>query len=100
MNATDQIEQAGMPVKQQPLTTSRIVFTEGGKGGVGKTAFSSLLVEWYAQKGAPFTLLDLDTENKNRGSLGHFFRKLERSTSTHPKAWTPLLTSWMKETRW
>jgi MinD-like ATPase involved in chromosome partitioning or flagellar assembly len=94
MNATDQIEQAGMPVKQQPLTTSRIVFTEGGKGGVGKTAFTSLLVEWYAQKGAPFTLLDLDTENKNRGSLGHFFpeaRKVNIHTSEGLDAFVDVL---------
>ena len=51
----------------------RIVFTQGGKGGVGKTAFTSLLVEWYARQGLRYTLLDLDTENKTRGSLAHFF---------------------------
>ena len=53
--------------------SSRIVFTQGGKGGVGKTAFTSLLVDWYAKQGVPYTLLDLDTENKARGSLAHFF---------------------------
>jgi Mrp family chromosome partitioning ATPase len=26
--------------------TSRIVFTQGGKGGVGKSAFATMLVEW------------------------------------------------------
>jgi MinD-like ATPase involved in chromosome partitioning or flagellar assembly len=52
---------------------SRVVFTQGGKGGVGKTAFTSLLVEWYAAQNAPHILLDLDTENKARGSLAHFF---------------------------
>ena len=28
--------------------TSRVVFTQGGKGGTGKTAFATMLVEWYA----------------------------------------------------
>ena len=63
---------------------SRVVFTQGGKGGVGKTAFTSLLVEWYAAQNAPHILLDLDTENKARGSLAHFFpqaRKVNIHTS-------------------
>jgi len=84
MSATPQIELADMPAKQQSLPNSRIVFTQGGKGGVGKTAFASLLVEWYAKKATTFTLLDLDTENKSRGSLGHFFpdaRKVNIHTS-------------------
>jgi len=63
---------------------SRVIFTQGGKGGVGNTAFTSLLVDWYAKQGAPYTLLDLDTENKTRGSLAHFFpdaRKVNIQTS-------------------
>jgi MinD-like ATPase involved in chromosome partitioning or flagellar assembly len=52
---------------------SRIVFTQGGKGGVGKTAFASLLVEWYSDQNTPCIVLDMDTENKARGSLAHFF---------------------------
>jgi hypothetical protein len=52
---------------------SRVVFTQGGKGGVGKTAFASLLVEWYASHNTAHTLIDMDTENKTRGSLAHFF---------------------------
>jgi len=69
---------------RQTEVTSRVVFTEGGKGGVGKTAFTSLLVEWYAANRTPHTLLDLDTENKARGSLAHFFpgaRKVDIHTS-------------------
>jgi len=45
--------------------TSRIVFTQGGKGGVGKTAFSTLLIEWYATQNAPLALIDMDSENKD-----------------------------------
>jgi hypothetical protein len=69
---------------RQAEPTSRVVFTEGGKGGVGKTAFTSALVEWYAVHNTPHALLDLDTENKARGSLAHFFpaaRKVNIHTS-------------------
>ena len=63
---------------------SRVVLTEGGKGGTGKTAFASLLVEWYAANNVPHTLLDLDTENKSKGSLAAYFpraRKVNIHTS-------------------
>jgi MinD-like ATPase involved in chromosome partitioning or flagellar assembly len=76
-------EEIVLPVHQTEAT-NRVVFTEGGKGGVGKTAFTSLLVEWYAAQDTPHTLLDLDTENKARGSLAHFFpdaRKVNIHTS-------------------
>jgi hypothetical protein len=69
---------------QDSKPVGRVIFTQGGKGGVGKTAFTSLLVDWYAREGAPYTLLDLDTENKARGSLAHFFpdaRKVNIHTS-------------------
>jgi MinD-like ATPase involved in chromosome partitioning or flagellar assembly len=67
-------------VIEQSKTTalSRIVFTQGGKGGTGKTAFTSLLVEWYAAHRLPFTLLDLDTENKSKGSLAAYFPKARK----------------------
>jgi MinD-like ATPase involved in chromosome partitioning or flagellar assembly len=67
-----------MPVHQMK-PTSRIVFTQGGKGGVGKTAFSTLLVEWYASKNAPPALIDMDSENKSRGSLAHFFPEARKA---------------------
>ena len=67
-----------MPVHQMK-PTSRIVFTQGGKGGVGKTAFSTLLVEWYASKKAPLALIDMDSENKTRGSLAHFFPEARKA---------------------
>ena len=76
-------EAIAIPIrKSQP--SSRVIFTEGGKGGVGKTAFTSMLVEWYAKHNTPHTLLDLDTENKARGSLAHYFpqaRKVDIHTS-------------------
>jgi Mrp family chromosome partitioning ATPase len=44
--------------------TKRVVFTMGGKGGVGKTGVIVALAEWFAANEIPVTLLDLDTENK------------------------------------
>jgi cellulose biosynthesis protein BcsQ len=51
----------------------RVIVSMGGKGGVGKTNFMTGLAEWYQDQRIPVTLLDLDTENKARGSLAHFF---------------------------
>ena len=45
----------------------------GGKGGVGKTCVMTGLAEWFQENSIPVKLLDLDTENKSRGSLTHFF---------------------------
>lgn len=53
--------------------SKRVVFTMGGKGGVGKTGVVVALAEWFQANEIPVTLLDLDTENKARGSLNHFF---------------------------
>ena len=66
-----------------PAPTSRVIFTQGGKGGVGKTAFIAGLVEWFEMHGIPFSLLDLDTENKARGSLSHYFRDRTRKVNIH-----------------
>src|SRR5262249_3696614 len=54
-------------------TNKRVVFTMGGKGGVDKTGLMVALAEWLEAHEILFTVLDLDTENKARGSLKHFF---------------------------
>ena len=69
--------------KAQPI--SRVVFTQGGKGGVGKTAFTTLLVEWYASHQTPHTLIDMDTENKTRGSLASFFAQARKVDIQQPE---------------
>lgn len=52
----------------------RLVLTQGGKGGTGKTTFLTALVDWYDEHRYPYTLIDLDTEaSKSRGSLVHYF---------------------------
>lgn len=66
--------------------SKRVVFTMGGKGGVGKTGFVVALAEWFAVNGIPITLLDLDTENKARGSLQHFFRQAVAKVNIHTPA--------------
>jgi hypothetical protein len=53
--------------------SKKVVFTPGGKGGVGKTTISAALAEWYTENQIPCTLLDLDMENKKKGSFAHFF---------------------------
>ena len=56
-----------------PLRAKRVILSMGGKGGVGKTSVISGLAEWFRENQTPAKLLDLDTENKARGSLAHFF---------------------------
>lgn len=74
-----------MATAAQPLPepSSRVIFTEGGKGGVGKTAFVAALVEWFNAHEIPYNLLDLDNENKARGSLTHYFRDKTRKVNIH-----------------
>jgi MinD-like ATPase involved in chromosome partitioning or flagellar assembly len=55
------------------VPTKRVILSMGGKGGVGKTSFMLVLAEWFDSHQIPVTLLDLDTENKARGSLKHYF---------------------------
>jgi MinD-like ATPase involved in chromosome partitioning or flagellar assembly len=51
----------------------RVILSMGGKGGVGKTSIMTSLAEWFDENQIPVKMLDLDTENKARGSLTHFF---------------------------
>jgi MinD-like ATPase involved in chromosome partitioning or flagellar assembly len=64
----------------------RVVFTMGGKGGVGKTGFVVALAEWFGRNEIPVTLLDLDTENKARSSLKHFFNGSVAKVNIHTPA--------------
>jgi hypothetical protein len=78
-----------------------IVFSCGGKGGVGKTTVACAIADYYASRGIPATLFDCDTENKQRGSLSHYFpaakrldirveRGLDRFVDTMLNAETPV----------
>jgi hypothetical protein len=66
--------------------SKRVVFTMGGKGGVGKTSFVLALAEWFVNHHIPVKLLDLDTENKARGSLKHYFDGTVTKVNIHTAA--------------
>jgi MinD-like ATPase involved in chromosome partitioning or flagellar assembly len=68
------------------MTGKRVIFTMGGKGGVGKTGAIVALAEWFAAHQVAVTLLDLDTENKQRGSLKHFFDGTVTKVNIHTPA--------------
>jgi MinD-like ATPase involved in chromosome partitioning or flagellar assembly len=51
----------------------KVAFSIGGKGGDGKTTLIASLAEWYLENEIPCTLLDLDIENKKKGSFSHFY---------------------------
>lgn len=55
------------------VAEKRVILSMGGKGGVGKTSVMTGLAEWFHENDIPMKMLDLDTENKARGSLAHFF---------------------------
>ena len=56
----------------------RVVFTTGGKGGVGKTGVTLGIADWYNSRQVPFLPLDLDIENKALGSLRHYFPEAQK----------------------
>ena len=55
------------------IVQKRVILSMGGKGSDGKTSVIAALAEWFESNDIPVMLLDLDTENKARGSLAHFF---------------------------
>jgi hypothetical protein len=59
-------------------TRKRVILAMGGKGGVGKTGFMAVAAEWLSEQETTYCLLDLDTENKSKGSLHHFFTDAEK----------------------
>jgi hypothetical protein len=66
--------------------TKRVIKTMGSKGGTGKTGLMACLVEWFDHNEIPVQLLDLDTENKARGSLMHFFPDRATKVNIHTPA--------------
>jgi MinD-like ATPase involved in chromosome partitioning or flagellar assembly len=64
----------------------RVILSMGGKGGVGKTSVMAGLAEWFQENEIPVKLLDLDTENKSRGSLTHFFGDQVPKVNIHTPA--------------
>lgn len=85
-------EEATTNIKQSAFSTAapqpakRVILTMGGKGGVGKTSFMLTLAEWFTAQKVEAKLLDLDTENKSRGSLSHYFDRTASKVNIHTAA--------------
>src|SRR2546422_119533 len=71
---------------QESRPEKRVILSMGGKGGVGKTTVITGLAEWFNLNEIPVKLLDLDTENKARGSLTHFFQGRVPKVNIHTPA--------------
>jgi hypothetical protein len=52
---------------------SQLLFTQGGKGGVGKTTVVAALTAWIRAKGFDPILLDFDIENRDKSSFQSFY---------------------------
>jgi MinD-like ATPase involved in chromosome partitioning or flagellar assembly len=61
-----------------------VIFTMGGKGGVGKTASLVSLVEYFDDNNISRKLIDCDLENKKAGSLIRFFPEAEKVNIRKP----------------
>lgn len=61
-----------------PQPTKRAVFTQGGKGGVGKTEVALALASWYRAGGIEPALLDFDIENANNSGFQSFFPEADK----------------------
>jgi hypothetical protein len=57
---------------------SHILFTQGGKGGVGKTTVTTALTAWIRTKGFDPILLDFDNENREKSSFQGFYREAQK----------------------
>ena len=72
-----------MKTKNPP--TKRIILSQGGKGGTGKTTVLKLFADYLTHLQLLFSVVDADSENKNgRGSLSSFYAqatKLDLRTS-------------------
>ena len=55
------------------MMNKRVIFTLGGKGGIGKTFAMVLLAEYLANHDIPLIICDCDIENKLKGSISSFF---------------------------
>lgn len=64
--------------KEENRMNKMVIFTMGGKGGVGKTASLVSLVEYFDENKIPRKLIDCDMENKKAGSLYRFYPEAEK----------------------
>lgn len=60
------------------MNQTRIIFTQGGKGGVGKTEVALSLISWLESKDLRPLLFDFDIENTNKSGLQNFYPKARK----------------------
>ena len=60
------------------IQRSQILFTQGGKGGVGKTTVIAALTGWIRRKGFDPVLLDFDSENREKSSFQSFYPEAQK----------------------
>ena len=60
-------------LQPESKTKARVVFTQGGKGGAGKTEVALALASWYAEQSISPVLIDFDAENLNNSALKNFY---------------------------
>src|SRR5260221_2101421 len=60
------------------IRRSNIIFTQGGKGGVGKTTVVTALTDWIRKNGFDPVLLDLDSENRDKSSFQSFYPEAQK----------------------
>ena len=58
--------------------SKRVIFTQGGKGGVGKTEVALSLATWLREHKDHPLLLDFDIENTNKSGLQSFYPEAEK----------------------
>ncbi len=58
--------------------SKRVIFTQGGKGGVGKTEVALALASWLHERGIKPLLLDFDIENTNKSGLQNFYPEAQK----------------------
>lgn len=85
------------PVNLNSAARKRTILSMGGKGGVGKTCLMSALAEWFDENQIPLQMLDLDTENKTRGSLSHFFGRRVPKVNIHTPAGLDAFIDYLSE---
>lgn len=56
----------------------RAVFTQGGKGGTGKTEVALALASWYQQQGISPVFLDFDVENANKSGFQTYYPEAQK----------------------
>jgi len=62
----------------------RVIFTLGGKGGIGKTFAMVSLGEYLGYHKVPHVIIDCDIENKVKGSISCFFENVRKVDPRKP----------------